>query len=173
MVETHRRVFIATILIEILANLATLGIYFSGTGSSELSLASIFQEIGAAVVIIALTYLVVSRNPTAVWSKYLVIFMVGLVTFMFVLTMSGSPEIFAVFYLVLALGVLYFDMGVCIFSTLLVVILMTAGFIINPGIIPEGSIGATIGVRYCLFIFVGIASGFTTSVARRLLEVSD
>lgn len=172
MVETHRRVFIATILIEILANLATLGIYFSGTGSSELSLASIFQEIGAAVVIIALTYLVVSRNPTAVWSKYLVIFMVGLVTFMFVLTMSGSPEIFAVFYLVLALGVLYFDMGVCIFSTLLVVILMTAGFIINPGIIPEGSIGATIGVRYCLFIFVGIASGFTTSVARRLLEVS-
>lgn len=172
MVKTHRRVFIAIIIIEVLANLATLGIYFSGTGSSELTMTSILYEIGAAVIIISLTYLVVSRNPTAAWSKYLTILMTGLNTFAFVITMTGSTEIFAVFYLVLALGVLYFDMGVCIFSTVLVVILMTTAFLINPNIIPEGSVGATIGVRYFLFIFVGIASGFTTNVARKLLQVS-
>lgn len=172
MVETHRRVFIATILIEILANLATLAIYFSGTGSSELTLTSIFQEMGAAVVIIALTYLVVSKYPSSSFSKYLVVLMVGLTTFMFVITMSGTREMFAVFYLVLALGVLYFDIKVCIFSTLLVVVLMTTAFFVNPGIMPDGSIGSTLGVRYLIFVFVGIASGFTTKVARGLLQIS-
>lgn len=172
MVESHRRVFIATILIEILANLATLGIYFSGTGSGELTLASILKEVGAAVVIIVITYLVVSKYPTSTFSKYLTILMVGLTTFLFVVTMSGSMELFAVFYLVLALGLLYFDLAVCIFSALLVIVLMTLAFIINPTIIPEGNIGSTLGVRYLLFIFVGIAGSFTTRVARRLLEVS-
>ena len=38
MVKTHRRVFIAIIIIEVLANLATPGIYFSGTGCSDTTL---------------------------------------------------------------------------------------------------------------------------------------
>jgi len=172
MVESHRRVFIGTILIEVLANLATLGIYFSGTGSSQLSLTSIMQEAGAAVIIIAVTYLIVSRYPTHAFAKYLTILMVGLTTFLFVVIMSGSRELFAVFYLVLALGVLYFDLWVCVYSVVLVVVFMTAAFIINPTIIPEGNIGSTLGVRYLLFIFVGICSAITTNVARGLLQVS-
>lgn len=81
MVESHRRVFIATILIEILANLSTLGIYFTGTGSSQLSLTSIGLEVGAAAVIIVVTYLIVSKFPTHTFSKYLTMLMVGLTTF--------------------------------------------------------------------------------------------
>jgi methyl-accepting chemotaxis protein len=172
MVESHRRVFIATILIEILANLSTLGIYFTGTGSSQLSLTSIGLEVGAAAVIIVVTYLIVSKFPTHTFSKYLTMLMVGLTTFLFVVIMSWSMELFAVFYLVLALGVLYFDLSVCIFSAFLVIALMTLAFIINPSIIPEGSIGSTLGVRYLLFIFVGIACGFSTKVAHGLLQVS-
>ena len=63
MVKTHRRVFIATIIIEVLANLATLGIYFSGTGSSELTMTSILYEIGAAVIIYRLPTCSVRNQP--------------------------------------------------------------------------------------------------------------
>lgn len=169
---SHRRVFIGTLIIEALANLSTLGIYFSGTGSSDLSLTSIFMEIGLAVVIMLAAYLVVSRFPDKPFSKYLMIIMVGLCTFLFVVTMTGTNEMFAVFYLVLVLGVLYFDVAVSIFSTVLIMVLMAVAFVINPQLIPEGSVGATLGVRFLLYLFVGIISTMTANVARGLLQVS-
>lgn len=172
MVDSHRRVFIGSILIEVLANLSTLGIYFTGTGSSHLTLASIGMEAGLAALIIAVTYLIVFRYPTHAFSKYLTMLMVGLTTFLFVVIMSGSKELFATFYLVLALGVLYFDLYVSAFSVVLVIVLMTVAFIINPTIIPEGNVGATLGARYLLFIFVGICGAITTRVARKLLMIS-
>lgn len=172
-VESHRRVFIGAILVEVLANLSTLVIYFTGTGSGQLTLNQIFLEIGLAAVIMSLTYLVILKFPTHAFTKYVTMLMVGLTTFLFVVIMSGSTELFAVFYLVLALGVLYFDLSVCVFSLVLVIVLMTAAFIINPSIIPEGSFGSTIAVRYLLFIFVGICCAITTRVARGLLQIAN
>ncbi|MBO8158107.1 methyl-accepting chemotaxis protein [Thermosyntropha sp.] len=169
MLKSHRRMFIATIIITVLANLATLGIYFSGTGSESLALNKILQEIAMASAIIFATYLLVKKNAARGISKYLTVLMVGIIMFLFDCVMHGSKELFANLYLVMGLSILYFDVPLTVFATVLVFVLHTAWIILFPQVIPEGNIGATLGVRYFCFLWFGIAAGIIANVARRLL----
>ena len=109
MLNGHRRMFIASILIVILANLAILGIYFGGTGSEALTLNRIGLGFLQSALVIVVTYLLVRKFGILSVSKYLTVFMVAMIMFLFSSIMTGSKELFASFYLVMGLSMLYMD----------------------------------------------------------------
>ncbi|NLB88537.1 MAG: hypothetical protein GX790_04830 [Syntrophomonadaceae bacterium] len=169
MLNGHRRMFIASILIVILANLATLGIYYSGTGSASLTLHRILQGFIQSAVIISVTYLLVRKFGYLPISKYLTVSMVALIMFMFSSVMTGSQELFASFYLVMGLSLLYMDIWVAIFAFILVFVLQTLLFILHPELIPVGNIGSILGTRYLCYLWFAIAGVIITNVFRGLL----
>ncbi|WP_159432292.1 methyl-accepting chemotaxis protein [Thermosyntropha lipolytica] len=169
MLKSHQRMFLATLIIVVLANMATLGIYFSGTGSESLTLQKILKEIILSGIIIGITFLLVKKYATIWISKYLTVLMVGLIMFLFNCLMYGSKELFANLYLVVGLSILYFDVPLTIFASLMVFILHTVWIILFPQVIPEGNIGATLGVRYFCFLWFAIAAVIIANVARKLL----
>lgn len=172
MLKSHQRMFIATLVIVVLANFATLGIYFSGTGSESLTLAKIVQEIILAFVIILATYLLVRKYAEKWVSKYLTVLMVGLIMFLFNCVMHGSKELFANLYLIIGLSILYFDVPLTVFASFLVFVLHTVWILLFPQVIPEGNVGATLGVRYFCFLWFAIAAAITANVAKGLLLTS-
>lgn len=172
MLKSHRRLFIATLIIVVLANMATLGIYFSGTGSESLTLDKIIKEALISAAVIALTYFLVQRYSEYWISKYLTVLMVGIIMFLFNCVMHGSKELFANLYLVIGLSILYFDVPLVIFASILVALLHTVWIILFPQVIPEGNVGATLGVRYFCFLWFAIAAAITANVAKGLLLIS-
>lgn len=169
MIKSHRRMFMATIIIVVLANLATLGIYFSDTGSASLTLSKIAKEIALSLTIIAITYFLVKKYAVHWISKYLTILMVGLIMFLFNCVMHGSKELFANLYLVIGLSILYFDVSLTVFAIILAFALHTVWIMLFPQVIPEGNVGASLAVRYFCFLWFGIAAAIITNVAKGLL----
>jgi len=122
---SHRRLLIAITIIVVLASLATIAIFLSGTGSEKLSWGLIIRVIALALGILGLSYLLVQKYGTHKISCYLTVFMIGMIMFIFNCTMTGSKELFADFYMVMVLSIFYFDVGVTVFSSALVMILHT------------------------------------------------
>ncbi|NLW43881.1 MAG: hypothetical protein GXY92_01710 [Syntrophomonadaceae bacterium] len=169
---SHRRLLIAITIIVVLASLATIAIFLSGTGSEKLSWGLIIRVIALALGILGLSYLLVQKYGTHKISCYLTVFMIGMIMFIFNCTMTGSKELFADFYMVMVLSIFYFDVGVTVFSSALVMILHTIYIVMYPETIPVGNIGTTLGVRYLCFLWVAIASGAAAGIARGLLQKS-
>ncbi len=169
MLKSHRRIFIATFAIYVLANLATLLIYFSGTSSDTLTPAAIVKEIIIAGLIILISFALVKYFATKAFSKYITVLMVGTIMCFFCAVMSGSKELFAVFYLVIGLSVLYFDIWLTIFASAYVFILQTILLLTITELMPAGNIGATLGVRYLCYLWFGLIASFIAIVAKNLL----
>ncbi len=167
--KSHRLLITGSIVIIILANLATLGIFLSGNGSASLSLARLVKEMITSAFIILATVFLLKKYPDQVWGKYLTIVMVGSMLFSFNSIMSGSPEVFANFYLLMVFGLLYLDMQVSVFAFILVLILHTNLLLLVPEFIPKGDTAGLLAVRYFNFIFFGIASVIAASVTSKLL----
>lgn len=167
--NSHRRMFKAIGIITVLASLATLGIYFSGTGSAALTLTKVFTVITVSLLIILVTYLLVKKFGTNDISKYLTVTMVASIMFVFCKTMTGSQELFATFYLVMVLSLLYVDVWLTVFASLLVIALHTILIVVHPEVIPAGEIGSVLGVRYFCFLWVAIAGVTITNVFKQLL----
>ncbi len=169
MKASHRRVLLGAIAIAVLAFSATIIMNFAHIGSSDLNLGKIIQA--AAIVTVALTgvWVIIKRFPEAAITKYIVLVGVTFAMFMFNVTMTGAPEVFGNYYACIALSILYFDVSVSVFATLLVLVAHTAMIIIAPVLIPEGGLATSLGVRYLCFLFSGIIAILTASVARGLL----
>ncbi len=167
--ESHKRLFLATIIIVVLASLATIGIYLSGTGSDALGPRSIATVVLSSIIIYTVTFFLVRRYEEKAITKYLTVTMLGLIMYIFAATMTGSQELFATFYLVMGLSILYVDFIVTIFASVLVIFLHTLLIMIYPEIIPVGNVGSVLGVRYLCFIWFAIAGIVTANVFRRLL----
>ncbi|HZJ85442.1 MAG TPA: methyl-accepting chemotaxis protein, partial [Syntrophomonadaceae bacterium] len=167
--ESHKRLFLATIIIVVLASLATIGIYLSGTGSAALDSRSIVTVILSSLLIYTLTFFLVRKYEEKAITKYLTVTMLGLIMYIFAATMTGSQELFATFYLVMGLSILYVDFIVTIFASVLVIFLHTLLIVIYPEVIPAGSIGSVLAARYLCFIWFAIAGIVTANVFRRLL----
>lgn len=169
MLKTHRRLFIATIVIYGLANLSTIIICISGTGSENLTLAAIFKEIVIGVLIMLVSYALVKKFAVKVLSRYIAVIMVAVMIFLFNSVMSGSKELFATFYLVIGLSVLYFDVWLTVFAVACVFALQTILLLTIKELMPTGNIGSTLGVRYLCYIFLGLAAVVIANVAKNLL----
>lgn len=166
--QSHNRIIVAISIIIILSNLATLFIYLSGNGSESLNLKSILVEFIINMSIIGATIAWIKKGPDVELNKFITTLMVGLVIFIFDCLMSGSREVFADFYLVIILSVLYFNLGVTIFSFILVAGLH-AVFVSLSG----HSIGMEeLMVRYLNFTWAGIAAAVIATIAGGYLQTA-
>jgi len=163
--ESHQRIIIALSIIILLSNLAVLAIFLSGKGSAGLNLKSIFSELAINVIIVSATILWLKLAPETAFNKYLTMIMAGIVILLFDSLLSGSREIFADFYLIVILSLLYFDLGVTIFSFILMGVLH-AIFIKIAG----HSIGTEeMMVRYLNFFWAAIGAGTIAIIAKGFL----
>jgi methyl-accepting chemotaxis protein len=170
--NSHRLLVIATIIIYVLANITTLLLYFTGTGSADLDLARIGMEILGIFLTIGITVIIIKKFPRQTWVRYVTVTMLGICFLMFDVVMSGAPEVFADFYLLMGLSLLYLDMRVSIYATLLTLFFHTVLVMVAPQIITADNITLALAVRYMNFLFFGIVSGFMASVVARLLRKS-
>ncbi len=170
--ESHRLLIIAAVVIVGLANLTTLLLYFTGKGSADLTMDKIMIEILGISLTIGLTLLIIKIYPDQSWLRYITITMLGICIFLFDFVMSGAPEVFADFYLVMGLSLLYLDKRMSIFATVLVLILHSILLTVVPQIIPQGEVARTLAVRYMTFIFFGIASAVVASVVSKVMGIS-
>jgi len=170
--NNHKRLFKAFTSIVFLATLATLIIFLTGTGSKYLTLIDIITAFLTVSGILFVGITIVIRYRYRWFSSYLAIFSVMLSLFIFQYVMHGSRELFATHYIILALSVFYFDTKVTIFSFITVILSQIFLFILRPQLIPEGPIGSVIGVRFLIYIWVGISAVFGTKATRALLELA-
>ncbi|HQD91453.1 MAG TPA: methyl-accepting chemotaxis protein [Syntrophomonadaceae bacterium] len=172
MYRSHRLLIAVTIIITILANLMALIIYFSGKGSSTLTLSLILREFLLLAVIIGTTIFLANKYPHSNWIKYATISMFAICILVFDCLMSADKEVFANFYLVMALSLLYLDIRLSLFSSVLVLIFHSILVALCPHIMPDGNLTVIIAERYINFVFFGIASAFIASVVARVLHMS-
>jgi methyl-accepting chemotaxis protein len=170
--NNHKRLFKAFTSIAVLALLATFIILITGTGSHYLTITDIILA-GILLAIVLSTGFVIVRKYKHEWfSPYLSVFIVMLSLFIFQYIIYGSRELFAAHYIVLALSVFYFNTRVAVFAFITVVLSQIILFILRPQLIPEGPVGSIIGVRFLIYIWVGISAVFGTKATRALLELA-
>ena len=112
-------------IITILALLATLGIFFSGTGSESLDIPKIVRVALVSFVLLALIYLLAKYFGDKEFSKYVIIVLASLIMYQFCSTLTGSPELFATFYLAIVLSLAYVDVMLTVFASATVIVLHT------------------------------------------------
>lgn len=164
--ESHRRIILAISIIILLSNLAVLLIYFSGKGSAGLTLNSILIELATNIAIILTAIIWLKKGPETVFNQYITILMVGVVILLFNCQLSGSREVFADFYLVIILSLLYSDLGVTIFSTILVGVIHMIFVQITGLFLPTEEML----VRYLNFIWAGIGAAVIAIISRGFLQ---
>lgn len=170
--NNHKRLFKAFTGITVLALLATLIIFLTGSGSHYLTLFDIIIT-GIIVGFILLSgFLLLTKYRNEWFSPYLAIFIVMVTLFIFQYIIYGSRELFAAHYIILALSVFYFDTKVAGFAFVSVVLSQIVLFVCRPQLIPEGPIGSIIGVRFLIYIWVGISAVFGTKATRALLDLA-
>ncbi|MEW6527065.1 MAG: methyl-accepting chemotaxis protein [Spirochaetota bacterium] len=170
--NNHKRLFKAFASITVLALTATFIIYITRTGSHYLTLFDIILTGFLAAVVLSTGFYFVKKLRYERLSPYISIFTVMLSLFIFQYIIYGSRELFATHYIVLALSVFYFNTQVAIFAFIMVVISQILLFILRPQLIPEGPVGSIIGVRFLIYIWVGISAVFGTKATRMLLDLA-
>lgn len=168
----HLMMFKAIVIIVFLASLATYAIYFAGLSSEAMTLGKTIKTTIGSVLIIVVTYLLVRMLQDKEVSKYLTVLMVGLIMFLFSMTMTGSQELFATFYLVIVLSLVYVDVALTIFASVLAIVLHTILIVSHPEVIPAGAVGSVLGVRYLCFVWVAIAAIVIINKFKKLLDSS-
>ncbi|MGE5405611.1 MAG: methyl-accepting chemotaxis protein [Candidatus Saccharibacteria bacterium] len=126
----------------------------------------------ACFVILGGSYAIVRRDPLAWWAKYFSVFSTFMVLFVYQAVLKHNPELFMVFFICIVLSTLYIDYGPVIFATVLVVIMETILIFWFPSLYPKGNPLVSLGLRYTMFIQLGVIGAFCADVAKKLLEYS-
>lgn len=166
--ESHKRILWAAAIIVTLSNIAVLGIFFSGRGSATLNLRSILIEIAVNILLFALAVIWAQKKPQLQATKYVTAFMVGAIILVFDCIMRGNQEIFGDLYLIIILSLLYYDLGVSIFSFILVALFNYILIRVSPHSIAIQEIL----VRYLNFTWAGIASVVIAKIAGGYLQTA-
>lgn len=172
MINNNKRLFNAFISIIILGNIATAAVLFSGSSSQYLTLKDIAIELLVILVVFAVTYYVTRSMRGRQASSYVAIFGVMLSLFIFQYIIHGSRELFAAHYIILVLSVFYFDVRVSMFAFACVVVSQVLLFALRPGLIPEGPVGSVIGVRFFIYVWVGIGAAVGARATRAILMLA-
>lgn len=83
-------------------------------------------------------------------------------------TIYGTPEVFAAFYIVIFLGIFYFDPKLSVFTLITVLSAQVFLFIVRPELIPPGPL-SSIALRLLLLFQVGILSVLSAKAVREIL----
>ncbi len=171
LVNNHKRLFKTVISICVLANIATLIILLTGSGSDNLSAKNLTIEVLTATIIIASTVLITMKYKTERYSGYIAItgIMLAMLVFQYFMT---SSQLFAINFIVLVLSVFYFDTRLCVYTTILVILSQVAIFGLRPDLIPAGNTGNTLGVRFLIYIWVGIGATIGAGATRAILNIA-
>ncbi|HMB19667.1 MAG TPA: methyl-accepting chemotaxis protein [Spirochaetota bacterium] len=172
MLNNHNRLILAFISITVLANIATAAILLTGTGSDYLTISDILIELTGVSIIILLTWFAARRLKAHPASSYVVIAGVMLSLFIFQYVIHGSRELFAAHYIILVSSVFYFNVRVSLFTFMLVVLSQVSLFILRPHLVPEGPVGSVIGVRFLIYIWVGIGAAAGARATRAIMEIA-
>jgi hypothetical protein len=154
--DSHRLLVIATLIIFVLANIISLYLYLSGKGSTQLSLRLIGLEMLVISSTLAVTAAIIKYFPNRNWVKYLTVTMFGICILSFDYVMSGAPEVFANFYLVMGISLIYLDMSVSLYAIILSLGLHTLLVMTVPDIVYSQNFVLSMAVRYASFIFLTI-----------------
>ncbi|MFW5771272.1 MAG: methyl-accepting chemotaxis protein [Spirochaetota bacterium] len=172
MLNNHKRLILAFLSITILANIATAAILLTGTGSDYLSISDILIELTGVSALILLTWIAARKLKAHPASSYVVITGVMLSLFIFQYVIHGSRELFAAHYIILVSSVFYFNVRVSLFTFMLVVLSQVSLFMLRPHLIPEGPPGSVIGVRFLIYIWVGIGASAGARATRSIMEIA-
>jgi methyl-accepting chemotaxis protein len=169
--NSSRRLFIAFISIMTLANIATIAIKATGAASQYLTYAAIAVECVLATAILLIAYLLTRRFRGRRRSGYIAITGILIALWMFQYVIYGASELFAAHYIALALSVFYFDVGVSIYTFVLVIASQTLLFVLRPELVPSGPTSNII-VRYLIYIWVGIGAASGAGATKKLLAMA-
>jgi methyl-accepting chemotaxis protein len=172
MITNNKRLFRSFLSILLLANVATVAFFFAKTTTSYLTLADIFTEIALCLATIAVTVFITGKLKGRPVSSYIAITGVMVSLFMFQYVIFGSRELFAVNYIVLMLSVFYFDKRVSIYAFVLVVASQVLLFYLRPALVPPGPFGSIIGVRFLIYVWVGIGAAVGAHASREILKLA-
>ncbi len=169
--SNHRRTIKVFIGIFILANIATVLIKMAGAGSQYLTYANIAIEIGIVLLFLALALSVIRVFGDKKASAYFVITILASGYWCFQYIMYGASELFAIHYIMLCLGIFYFDVKISIFTYVLVLVSQTLLFHFRPELLPVGPKSNVI-VRYLIFTWVGIGAAAGAGATKKVLEMA-
>ncbi|MCU0844449.1 MAG: methyl-accepting chemotaxis protein [Spirochaetes bacterium] len=171
MQNNHRRLFLSTIFIIGIANVAAVAIKLTGIGSQYLTYETIAIELASLFVILTITWLLIRLFKAKTVSMYLAITGIALSFGVFQYMIYGSKELFAVNYILLALSVFYFNARVPVLSLVLILISQTTLFVIRPELLPGGP-ASSLAIRYIIYIVLGFVSSLGARATRDLMMLS-
>ncbi|HPQ52197.1 MAG TPA: methyl-accepting chemotaxis protein [Spirochaetota bacterium] len=166
--SNHARLIKVFISIGILANLATIAIKLTGASSEYLTFTSIGIELSMMAVLIFISVLIAKKAGEKKYSAYLIITCIMLSLWIFQYVIYGATELFAISYIILTMGIFYFDMKISIYTYISVMIAQTVLFILRPELIPQGPVSNII-VRYLMYTWVGIGAAAGAGATRKVL----
>lgn len=169
---SHRLFISATIVMVVLANINALMVYFTGKGTANLTLILILKEFLGLSLSVLIAIFLAKKFPESTWTRYIMIVLLAIIILVYDCMLSGSKEIFVNFYILMVLSLIYLDMRVCIFSSLMVLVFHSILVMIAPQIMPAGDFAKIIIERYLNFVVFGIAAGILASLMAKLLKTS-
>lgn len=169
MQNNHKLSITVASAVFVLITIANYIALFKGIASSGLNFALVTKLFIFAMAVLAIIWFILKQHGHKIWSKWLVIlaFLLLMVVARFATT---ATEAYALFYIVIALSLFYFDwkltLATCISCILLDIYLISTIPVIYP--ISQNAIM----VRYFILIFVTITAVFGSRAAYNLLIIA-
>ncbi len=169
MMENHNRAIKVLIAVCLIITVATLGVYFAGMASDTITPTSMTIFVLFWITAVAITWSIIKKYPTAVWSKWLMV----ITSFLIVIgcrVISPAIETVNMLYLVIIFSLFYFDLKLTIFTIVISII----GDIILLQAMPFLKIAPNaLAIRYVSFIFTGIASAMGAKATEQLILLAS
>lgn len=170
-VNNNTRLIKVFAIIAIVANVSVLSIKIIGMGSQYLTYTDILIEFILAILLMTITGIGARKLGGKMISGYYTITGIIIMLTMFSFTFFGANELYATYYIALALSVFYFNFRLSLFTVVLTLIVQTLLFVLKPELLPQGP-PSNIYIRYFVFILVGVTSGFGAQATREILNLS-
>ena len=130
--SNHSRLIKVFISIGTLANLATVLIKLTGTSSEYLTFTSIGIELSMMTILILISIVIAKKKGEKKYSAYLIITCIMLSLWIFQYVIYGATELFAISYIILTMGIFYFDVKISIYTYIFVITSQTVLFMLRP-----------------------------------------
>lgn len=166
--SNHWRLIKVFISIGTLANLATVAIKLTGASSEYLTFVSIGIEFSMMTILILGSIVIAKKFGDKKFSAYIIITAIMLSLWIFQYVIYGATELFAISYIILTMGIFYFDVKISIYTYIFVMISQTVLFMLRPELVPQGPVSNII-VRYLMYTWVGIGAAVGAGATRKVL----
>ncbi|NTV89368.1 MAG: methyl-accepting chemotaxis protein [Clostridiales bacterium] len=167
--RSNFRLLFGTLITYIVGNLGAIADILSGKASEGVTFAVVGKETAIVTIILLFSWFILSKFGDRSFTKYYSIVMLAAVIFLFDTMLPGTNEVFANFYIIIVLGLLYFDVRLSAFAFVVTLSAHTLMLVVVPYKIPPVNPEASLLVRYVCFILAGVSSIMVARVASRLL----